>query len=109
MSRPAKYAIAIEDSGQFFLLLDITVSRDGDVYVNFNEHHPNHKPHSSYHASGQRHHKSGGQMVLPKKNLQSPNQFFKGSENVITTSVRRGEGRAWNIICDEQLYSKVMV
>jgi hypothetical protein len=109
MTTQEKFAISVEDSGELFLFLDITKGRDGDVYVNFNPHHPTQKPHSSYHASGQRHYKSDSRMVLPKRILQSPNHQFKGVENIITTSLRRGSGRSWNVACQEHLYSKVMV
>ena len=109
MIHSEKYAIAIEDSGQLFLFLNIQRELSGDVYVNFNEHHTNHKPHSSYHASGQYHNKSDNYLLLPKKNLQPPNNQFTGSENIITTSIRKGEGRAWNVVCERKVYTGVMI
>ena len=109
MTHTAKYAIAIEDTGQLFLFLDIIRSSSGDVYVNSNENHPNHKPHSSYHASGQHHHKSHNKIFLPKKILQPPNNQFKGSQNIWTTTIRKGEGRSWNIICERNHYMGVMI
>ena len=109
MINQSKYAIAVEDSGQLFLFLHITRTYQGDVYVNFNEHHANHKPHSSYHASGQHHHKSSNYMVLPKKSFQRPNDNFKNSENIITTSLRRGDGRAWGVICKPEFYNGIMI
>jgi hypothetical protein len=108
MTYQAKYAIAVEDKGQLFLFLEITRSHHGDVCFNFNEHHANRKPHSSYHASGQRHHKSHNHMVLPKKNLQRPNDKFKDSVNIITTSIRGGDGRAWGVICKPAFYNEIM-
>ena len=104
-----KYAIAIEDSGELFLFLNIKRGVLGDIYVNFNEHHPSHKPHSSFHASGQLHHKSDNHKVLPIKMLQPPNNKFTGSTNIITTCIRHGDGRAWNEMCKRDDYTDVMV
>lgn len=104
-----KYAIAIMDGNDLFLFLNINRSNQGDVYVNFNEHHPGHKPHSSYHASGQLHHKGSNRYLFAKRQHQQPNTNFKDSESIITTSIRKGDGRAWNFKCDPKDYTGVMI
>jgi len=109
MNKQEKYAIAIQDGDQLFLFLNITRGEQGDVYVNFNERHPNHKPHSSYHASGQRHHKGNYRILLPRRMFQKPDEKFENSENIITTSIRRGDGRAWGIICRPEVYQDLMI
>ena len=109
MTTNGKYAIAVEDRSQLFLFLDITRTASGNVYVKFNERYLNDNPHSSYHATGQRHHKRNNQMVLPKKILQRPDGSFKNSENVIETAIRRGDGRAWGIICKKEMFDAIMI
>ena len=104
-----KCAIAIKDEDDLFLFLTINRSKHGDVYINFNEHHPNHKPHSSYHSSGQLHHKSSKHYVFPIRKKQKPSINLKGSESIITTSIRKGDGKAWNIKCDPKDYSDIMI
>ena len=104
-----KYAILIKDSEELFLFLNINRTVHGDVYVNFNENHPSHKPHSSYHASGQLHHKSSRQYLFPIRKLQQPNKNFNGSESIIVTSIREGAGRAWDIKCNPMDYTEVMI
>lgn len=104
-----KYAIAIKDGNELYLFLTINRSYKSDVYVNFNEHHPNHKPHSSYHASGQLHHKSSNYYVFPKRKKQKPSRDLKGFEGIITTAIRKGDGKAWNIKCDPKDYLGIMI
>lgn len=110
MTYPEKYAIAIADSGSLYLFLGIRRSRAGDIYVNFNENYPGHKPHSSYHSSGQHHHKSHNSiMTIHTKHRHPPDNNFRGSENIITTLIRHGDGKAWNKVCKPENYNEVMV
>lgn len=104
-----RYAIAIKDANELFLFLNINRSKQGDVYVNFNEHHPSHKPHSSYHSSGQLHHKSSNHYMFPIRKQQKPDINLKGFESIITTSIRKGDGRAWNIKCEPKDYLDIMI
>ena len=104
-----QYAVIIKDTDELFLFLNINRSKYGDVYVNFNEHHPSHKPHSSYHASGQLHHKSWKHYLFPIRKRQKPDTDFKNSESIIVTSIRKGDGRAWNIKCNLQDYADSMI
>ncbi len=102
------YAIAIKDNNDLFLMFSITRSDQGDYYVNFNENYSGHKPHSSYHQSGQLHHKSHNKKVFPKRQSQ-PTANFSGSEVIITTSIKKGEGRAWNVQCEPKNYTNIMI
>lgn len=104
-----QYAVIIKDTDELFLFLSINRSKQGDVYVNFHEHHPNHKPHSSYHASGQLHHKSWKHYSFPIRKHQKPDSSFKDSESIIVTSIRKGDGKAWNIKCDPIEYTDSMI
>ncbi|MFI5188432.1 MAG: hypothetical protein ACHQF0_16995 [Chitinophagales bacterium] len=104
-----KYAVAINDTDDLFLFLEIHRTDKWDVYVNFNEHHSGHKPHSSYHASGQLHHKSDGHKMFPVRSYQEPKNDFKGSESIIVTSLRKGDGRAWNVKCNSKNYTGAMI
>ena len=103
-----KYAIAVKDSQDLFLMFEINRSSNGDVYVNFNKRDSKHKPHSSYHASGQLHHKSYNRILFPPIHKQSPTGNFNGSEGIITTGIRKGDGRAWNRICIPTRYQEIM-
>lgn len=107
-SYPESYAIAVRDAGELFLMFSINRDAAGDVYVNFNKRDNKHKPHSSYHASGQLHHKSYGSYNSPIRKYQPPNDKFSGSEPIITTSIRKGDARAWGILCKPKDYTEVM-
>ena len=108
ISYAESYAIAVRDDGKLFLMLTINRDTGGDVYVNFNERDNKHKPHSSYHASGQLHHKSYGSYNFPIRKKQQPKGKFSGSESIITTSIRKGDARAWNVPCKQNNYLEVM-
>ena len=79
------------------------------MYVNFNERDAGDEPQSSYHASGQLHHKGRNHYLFPIRKQQKPNKDFKGSESIITTSIRQGDGRAWNVICKPEDYLEIMI
>lgn len=107
-SYPEKYAIAVRDSGDLFLIFEINRSSKGDVYVNFNDRDSKHMPHSSYHASGQLHHKSYNRKLFPPIQKQPLIGTFTGSGGVITTSIQRGDARAWNSTCIPTNYQEIM-
>ena len=107
-SYPEKYAIAIRDSDKLFLMFNINRSATGDVYVNFNDRDTKHKPHSSYHASGELHHKSYNKKVFPLRKKQTPTSSFTGTETIITTSIRKGDARAWNVKFNSDDYTGTM-
>lgn len=107
-SYPEKYAIAIRDSGDLFLMFSICRSAKGDVYVNFNKRDTKHDPHSSYHVSGELHHKGYNKILLPIRDKQTPTSSFKGTETIITTSIRKGDARAWNVLINPEDYTGIM-
>lgn len=107
-SYPEKYAITIRDTDKLFLMFVINRSTVGDVYVNFNERDTQHKPHSSYHGSGQLHHKGYNKKLFPLRKKQAPTGSFKGTETIITTSIRKGDARAWNVSCEPGDYDEIM-
>jgi hypothetical protein len=93
------YAVAVRDSADLFLLLTVVRNTQGDVYVNFpRDNDPNWKPHTSYHASGQHHHKSFGHKALVR-HRQRPDANFAGTENVVTIGIASDEPRAINTPC----------
>ena len=103
-----KYAIGIRDSGDLFLMFSIRRGVEGDVYVNFNDRDTKHKPHSSYHVSGQLHHKGYNKILFPIRKKQTPTMSFTGSETIITTSLKKGDARAWNIKFNPGDYTGIM-
>ena len=103
-----KYAIAVRDAQDLFLTFEINRSSQGDVYVNFNKRDSRHKPHSSYHASGQLHSKSYNKKLFPPIHKQPPTGSLNGSEGIIITSIQKGDGRAWNRVCIPTNYQEIM-
>ena len=108
MPNSHEYAIAIKDGADLFLIFTIAKSAKDDFYVNFNGQSSDHKPHSSYHQSGQLHHKSHNRKVFPIRKRQSTKNF-SGSEVIITTSIKQGDGKAWNVKCEPKNYADIMV
>jgi hypothetical protein len=89
----------VRDESDLFLILTIVRSKSGDVYVNFLRDDPSTwKPHTSYHASGQHHHKSFNKKLLLVYE-QKPDTNFKGTINVVQTGIASDEPRAINIPC----------
>lgn len=87
------YAVAVREGSDLFLTHTICLDPKTDVYINWiRDHDPDWKPHTSYHASGQYHHKSNGVMIQKKKR-QNPDENFSGTENVIQTGIAIDEHR----------------
>lgn len=107
-SYPEKYAVAVRDLNELFRMFEINRSAVGDVYVNFNERDTKHKPHSSYHASGQLHHKGYNKKLFPLRKKQTPIGSFTGAETIIMTSIRKGDARAWNVLFNPEDYTGIM-
>lgn len=92
-------AVAVRDGSDLFLFASISRGLKGDVYVNFpRDREPKWKPHSSYHASGQHHHKSFGYNALVH-HRKKPDVNFSGTENLVTTGISREEPREINVPC----------
>ncbi len=97
------YAVAVRDGKELFLFLSICRSSKGDVYVNFPRDEPKWEPHSSYHFSGQHHHKSFNYKAMLYQR-QRPDINFRGTENVVTTGIAIEELRALNALCRMEDY-----
>lgn len=67
---------------------------------------PGWNPHTSYHASGQHHHKAFN-WVGHKRRDQRPDEEFKGETNVVTFGIASGEPQAVNVLCNGSDYSAV--
>lgn len=101
-----RYAIAVIDGDDRFVLFIITRSNNGDVYMNW-PHQPDIKTHTSYHSSGQLHTKSSNKVIF-KYTKQRPNSSFKGAVSLPSTSIHRGEGKAIGITLDKSDFIDVM-
>lgn len=101
------YAVAVREPEGLFLVVSIVRPVTGDVYVNWpRDGVPGWKPHTSYHASGQHHHKAFGKIGL-KRTSTPPNADFSGEKNVVTMAVSPGDHRAVNVPCVESDYAEV--
>jgi hypothetical protein len=101
------YAVAVRDGKD--LLTVLTVHRDprGDVYSNIPRPHiANLKPHSSYHASGQRHAKSFNRKAFVRR-LQRPDGSFRGIEQVETLLIGSNDHRLLNVPCQRSDFAEV--
>ena len=100
------YAVAVRDD-QLNLILRIRRSPKGDVYALVPRDRPKDwKPHASYHASGQYHHKSSGRPYLIRE-LQKPDDQFCGTWDLITMGVASNEPRLINSPCQTETFSDV--
>ncbi len=100
-------AVAVRDGGDLFLVISIRRRASGDVYVNFpRDHDPTWKPHTSVHASGQRHQKSFNHK-FDVKHRQKPDASFGGTENVVTIGVASDEPRKINKPCQASDFQDV--
>jgi hypothetical protein len=100
-------AIAMRDVS---LHLEASIVRKAasDVYLNFHrDHDPNWKPHASYHASGQFHHKSYDQKLLPPTVGQKPDSGFKGTKNLASFGLASGEHLLFKQLCDPTKFDEI--
>jgi hypothetical protein len=63
-------------------------------------------PHTSYHADGQLHHKSFGKYAVQVVYRPKPNRHFRGTEQILTTSITAKAARALPL-CDVEHFNKV--
>ena len=100
-------AIAVSDT-DLYLEASVVRKAGSDVYLNFHrDHDPNWKPHASYHASGQFHHKSYGQKLLTPMLGQRPDASFKGTKNLASFGLATGEHLLLNQRCDASKFDEV--
>ena len=94
------FAIGVDDGAAFWIVLTVRRRSKGDVYVNsLRDGTPGWKPHSSYHASGQHHHKSFGHKAALQYRPK-PDSNFTGTVNMVTTGLARGEAQAIGVHID---------
>ena len=101
-----KIAIAISDA-ELFLVATVVRATATDVYVNWpRDYIPEWKPHTSYHASGQVHHKSFGRKFGIQQKPK-PTVGFTGTVSVVSFGIAVGEHTALNLRCDPQIFNAV--
>ncbi|MGP3999581.1 hypothetical protein [Streptomyces sp. 8N706] len=101
------FAIAVRDSDTLFQIFRICRSPKGDVYWNLLAQ-PDFKAHYSYHASGHSFLKTLGRRMFPTKERQPPTAKFKGTEMLLTSAIRAGDGRAINRPCEISQFTDIM-
>jgi hypothetical protein len=91
-------AIAVRDV-ELFVMATVVRSSKTDVYVNWpRDGEPEWKPHTSYHASGQHHHKSHG-VKFGIRTAEKPDANFTGTRNIVSFPIAAGEHKAVNVSC----------
>ena len=105
MSKGTMYGVVVRDKG-LFLFWRIRRSDKGDVYVLFPQDSEA-NPHASYHANGQRHHKSTDAKFQVTQ-LQTPDKNFHGNENIVRTGIAAGEAQAINAEFKASEYSEAL-
>jgi len=71
LNNPKAYAVAVRDGNDLFVVVTICRELKGDLYVNWPSVAPHLEPHTSYHASGQTHHKAVDRKVHPELRNQA--------------------------------------
>lgn len=102
------YAVSVRDNEELFLILRIRRNRRGEIFCMFPR--PGREgwdPHASYHLDGKYHHKSFDHKMIV---TQGPplDQNFCGSINLLTTSIKRPDVRAINVICNPDNFDKML-
>ncbi len=93
------FAVAVRDEQGLYLHLHLRREPRGDVFVNFWEWQPGHRPHTSYHESGRHHQKSYG-YPTQKHWRPRPDGSFTSNENVVTTLISVEGVKAVNEPCN---------
>lgn len=102
-----KIAVAVKDT-DLYLEAFVVRTPASDVYVNIHRNHdPTWKPHTSYHASGQQHHKSFGKLIFSPEENQKPDGSFRGTKHLVSFGLAKGESKLLNQTCNPTEYSDV--
>ena len=112
MRADQNFAVAIRDRTDLFLWLRIRRGPQGDVYVihptgRTDREYKKWNPHESHHRDGRVHHKSFDKKLLAKQS-QKPDLDYKGTENLITRPIARGEPRAFGVLCNKGDFYQTM-
>lgn len=108
------FAICVDYGTEIYQFLRIGVANDGSIVASF----PRKKrslgkglarwdPHSTYHRSGQVHHKSFGRTVQPKQKQEIGNEF-KDTENIVITGISNEEAKQIGILCNRERFDATM-
>ena len=101
-----RYAVAVREGSDLFLVLWVRRSRRGDVYVMTPRGDRAWDPHESYHVDGTYHAKSYGQKFGAPQKRQPLNAAFRGTENL---GGHVGHGpKTVGAICDPACFSDVL-
>lgn len=101
-------AVAVRDGADLLQVFTIRRAAAGDIYINHKrDWMAGWDPHTSYHASGQHHHKAFNRKLLTKRQLQRPAPGFKGSQNIVTHGISADEPRAIATPCRPSSFDQV--
>jgi len=107
MYQPEKYSIAVKTGDGLFQRYSIKRTKSGDVYFSFLGCKSKNNVHNSLHASGEFHHKINNKKIF-KKNTQQPNVKFRGTENIVYTSLNTKDAQGINKQYDSSKFTDVM-
>jgi hypothetical protein len=100
------YALAVRDD-QLYLILRVRRKANGEIFHMFpRENREGWDPHGSYYKDGKHHQKSFDHKIFSRQGPK-PDPDFKGSINLVTTSIMAGEHKAINVICQPSEFDQV--
>ena len=101
-------AIAVRDGAELRAFMLVERSKAGDIYVNVLPGHlQDSNMHSSYHQSGQVHHKSFGGIAGFPRHYPKPDANFKGVQGLLMMGIDLKDVRAVGIPCVESEFDMV--
>jgi hypothetical protein len=100
-----RYAVAVREGSDLWLVLWVRRSPEGDFYVMLPREDRKWNVHASYHHDGNHHLKSYGGEILPSKR-QSLTEKFIGTEQII--SYFGFDVKYVGAVCDPAAFSKVV-
>lgn len=101
------YAAAVRDGSDLWLALWVKRNPKGDYFVMFPRDEPGWDPHASYHRDGRLHQKSHDRKMIVLQR-QVPGPGFKGTEQMLTTTLDLESVRAVKALCDPSQFTGVL-
>jgi hypothetical protein len=101
------YAVAVRDVSDLWLALWVKRSARCEYFVMFPRDKPGWDPHASYHRDGRLHQKSHDQKMLVSQR-QIPGPGFKGTEQMLTTTLDLESVCAVKALCDPAQFTGVL-
>ncbi len=101
------YAVAVRDASDLWLSLWVKRNSKSDYFVMFPRDEPGWDPHASYHRDGRLHQKSNDRKMLVFQR-QIPGPGFKGTEQMLTTTLDLESVRAVKARCDRSQFTGVL-